>query len=61
MKYGRPPFCFLVEVKKNRIKSKLKASFNIECVPIRLTILPVARNKQLSKFDTKIFGENHLI
>ena len=46
---------------KNRIKSKLKASFNIEFVLIRLTILPVARNKQLSKFDTKIFGKNHLI
>ena len=60
MKYGRPPFCFLVEVKK-KDKIKIKASFNIECVPIRLTILPVARNKQLSKFDTKIFGENHLI
>ena len=43
------------------IKSKLKDSFNTECVPIRLTILPVARNKQLSKFDMKIFGKNHLI
>ena len=44
--------------KKIRIKSKLKASFNIECVLIRLTILPVARNKHLSTFDTKIFGKN---
>ena len=46
---------------KNRIKSKLKASFNIECVSIQGTILPVARNKQLSKFDTKIFGNIYLI
>ena len=58
MKHGRPPFCLLVDIEKNGIKSKLKDSFTIECVPIQLTILIVPRNKHLSKFDSRIIENN---
>ena len=60
MKHGQPPFCLLVEIEKNGEKSKLKASFTIECVPIQLKILLVPRNKHLSKFDSRIFENNIL-
>ena len=58
MKYGRPPFCLLVEIEKNGAKSNLKDFVPIECVPIQLTILLVPRNKHLSKFDSRIFENN---
>ena len=51
-------FVYYFRLKTNGVKSKLKDSFTIKCVPIQLTILLVPINKHLSKFDTRIVENN---